>query len=83
PQALAQAVQKNGEIRVTSGGEKHRIPLAKAAAPLIARIDGRTPLAVLRHSSGLDEFAYRADWSPVERALTQRGLLHYSKLLAQ
>ncbi len=79
---LAQAVAKNGAIRISAGGEKITLELPKSAAPLIAMIDGRTPLASIRQRAGLDPIAFGARWGPVERVLCGYGQLHYSGLFA-
>ncbi len=80
--ALAQAVARKGGIRITAGGEKIALPLPKPAAPLIARIDGRSDLATIRDRAGLDPIAFGSLWSPVEKALCGYGQMHYSRLLA-
>ena len=81
PRRLAQAIAQKGEIRITAGGEKIRLPLPKAAAPLIATIDGRRDLAAIRSLAKLDPFAFATLWGPVERALCGYGQMHYSSVL--
>ena len=81
PRRLAQAIAQKGEIRITAGGEKTRIKLPKAAANLIAAIDGRRDLAAMRSLAKLDPFAFANLWGPVEAALCGYGQLHYSSVL--
>ncbi|WP_432639608.1 hypothetical protein [Albidovulum sp.] len=52
------------------------------AAPLLAGIDGRKPLAALTSAARLDPFAFNALWRPAERRLVEAGILLYSRLLA-
>lgn len=80
---LAKIIAQKGEISITTGGVKSRVTLPKAAAPLIRAIDGRRDLSALRQMAHLDPIRFNAVWAPVERALTERGLLHYSTLLAR
>ncbi len=79
---LAQAVAQSGSIRLTVGAGKETLELPKPAAPLIAMIDGRTPLARVRARAGLDPIAFATLWGPVERGLCGFGQMHYSTLLA-
>ncbi len=79
---LAQAVAQKGGIRITAGGDKVTLDLPKAAAPMIAMIDGRTPLSAIRNRAGLDAIAFGMRWGPVERVLCGYGQMHYSTLLA-
>lgn len=79
---LAQAVAQKGGIRITAGGEKTVLTIPTAAAPLIAMIDGRTPLSAIRERTGLDAIAFGMRWGPVEKALCGYGQMHYSQLLA-
>ncbi|MDA8747345.1 class I SAM-dependent methyltransferase [Litoreibacter sp.] len=80
-QALAQKITRDGKITVTLNGEKHHVSLAKQAAKVIAGIDGRRDLEMIRQASGLDPLAFKAIWAPVHRALTPFGLMIYSRLL--
>ncbi|MCB2136767.1 MAG: class I SAM-dependent methyltransferase [Rhodobacteraceae bacterium] len=78
---LARQVARTGEVTVTRGAEKSRIPISQGAAPILAGIDGRRPLALIAATAKLDSFAFAAVWRPVERVLTASGLLLYSRLL--
>ena len=78
---LSRAVASSGEIRMKSGGVTHRHQIPKTAAPVIARIDGKTSLNDVRTSLGLDPIAFNMVWKPVENTLTGSGLLHYSKIV--
>ncbi len=78
---LGQAVAQKGGIRITAGGEKFMLNIPKSAAPLIAMIDGRTPLGAIQQRAGLDAIAFATRWGPVERALCGYGQMHYSRLL--
>ncbi len=81
PRRLGQAVAQKGRVRITLGGEATELALPKAAAPLIAGIDGRRDLAAIGAAARLDPIAFATRWRPVERALAGYGLLHYSTLL--
>ncbi|MDJ0628938.1 MAG: class I SAM-dependent methyltransferase [Rhodobacter sp.] len=81
PRRLAQAVQQKGAITVTVGGTKETLKLPRAAAGLIALIDGRTDLAAIRTRAGMDPIAFASLWGPVERALCGFGQMHYSAFL--
>lgn len=83
PAALARAVAAKGEIRLTQAGVARRIAVPRAAARLLAMIDGHTPLATIAARAGLDAVAFAALWSPAERALTAAGLLVFSRLLVR
>ncbi|MFW5641621.1 MAG: class I SAM-dependent methyltransferase [Roseicyclus sp.] len=80
PAALAEAVAKSGAIAVNSAMGKHRIPVPRALAPAIARVDGRATLADIARASGGDWFTLAAGWGKVSAALTACGLLVYSDL---
>ncbi|MCF6315960.1 MAG: class I SAM-dependent methyltransferase [Marinosulfonomonas sp.] len=82
PQAVAREVASKGRLRLTVGAEKPVLELPKAAAPLIALIDGRRSLGEIARGGRMDGFAFNAAWGPVHRALTGQGLLLYSRLLA-
>lgn len=78
---LARAVAAKGVLSVTLGAEKVREAVPKSAAPLIARIDGRTPLSGIAAAAGLDPLAFQAQWGAVDRALAPWGLLLYARPL--
>ncbi|RLJ41627.1 methyltransferase family protein [Litoreibacter meonggei] len=80
--AMAQAVAANGQIPVTLNGVQHSVVLPKAAAPILAGIDGRRNIAALKAGSGLDPLAWAGIWPKTSRSLEQFGLLLYSRLLA-
>lgn len=79
--ALAQQVAKTGEVGLTSNGQKHRVAVPKAAAAILAGINGRRDLAALKAGAGLDPVAWAATWPRTSAALEQFGLLLYSRLL--
>ena len=79
---LAREVARKGEITLSRGAGKTRLPLSRDAAPLLAAIDGRKPLAALAQAARLDPFAFNALWRPAERVLVASGILLYSRLLA-
>ena len=81
PRKLAQAVARDGAVTVTAGGVKETVRLPKAAARLIALVDGRRDLAAIRAWAGLDPVAFAAGWGPVERTFCGFGQMHYSTFL--
>ena len=81
PRRLAQAVAQKGALRLTVGGSKVTLSIPKAAAPMIAAINGKRDLAAIRALSRLDPIAFNMVWGPAEKALTGYGQLHYSTLL--
>lgn len=78
---LARQVERRGEVSLTRGPVRATITVDRAAAPLIARVDGRRTLAQIAAEARLDSFAFNALWRPVERALVGQGVLLYSRLL--
>ncbi|UWQ17325.1 bifunctional 2-polyprenyl-6-hydroxyphenol methylase/3-demethylubiquinol 3-O-methyltransferase UbiG [Jannaschia sp. M317] len=78
---LAQAVAAGRRVPVTAGGTRRDVALPKAAARLIAGIDGRRTLAEIARGAGADPLAFGALWSRVEAGLMPWGLLQYSGLL--
>ncbi|MEL6807242.1 MAG: class I SAM-dependent methyltransferase [Pseudomonadota bacterium] len=74
---LAAHVAKTGEITIDTAGEAFRFDVARAAAPLIAQVDGRRSLGEI--GAGVDGFD--AVWSSVETALCGSGMMHYSRVL--
>jgi len=78
---LAQAVAQGKAPQVTFNGMSGRLQLPVAAAPLIARVDGRHSLSEIFAASGTDPIGTGAVWSRVESVLTGWGLLRYSGLL--
>jgi SAM-dependent methyltransferase len=79
--ALAKAVASKGSIPVTLNGVKHVVEIPKAAAPILAGVDGRRDLAELQAGAGLDPMMWAATWPQASRTLEQFGLLLYSRLL--
>ncbi|MDJ1015679.1 MAG: class I SAM-dependent methyltransferase [Paracoccaceae bacterium] len=77
---LAGVIAKKGRVRITSGGTAAEFPVPKSAARLVAGVNARRSLADLREASRLDVMAFNAAWTPVEKVLTDAGLLHYSKV---
>ena len=82
-ESLARAVRKDGRVTVTLASERRAVPVDRAAAALIAGIDGRRPLSVLSRSLGMDPVAFSAVWRPLWRGLEPFGLLQASRLLAR
>jgi len=81
PRKLAQAIAQKGAIRITAGGQAVTLKLPKAAATVVAGIDGRRDLAAIRAGAKLDPLAFGALWGAVDAALTGYGQLHYSTFL--
>ncbi len=73
--ALAGHVKAGKPFSLTLDGHRFGLSLDPAAAPLIARIGGRTLGQI---AQGQDWMAFQAGWGPVHRALTGFNLLHYS-----
>ncbi|MEM8789789.1 MAG: class I SAM-dependent methyltransferase [Pseudomonadota bacterium] len=80
PAALAQHVAKTGRAAVTLAGERIAVEIPKAAAPLIAGIDGRRDVAALIARAAPDPVAGGTLWAAVDAALRPWGLLHYARL---
>ncbi|RYH09096.1 bifunctional 2-polyprenyl-6-hydroxyphenol methylase/3-demethylubiquinol 3-O-methyltransferase UbiG [Tropicimonas sp. IMCC6043] len=78
--ALAKAIAAKGQVRVTLASEAVRMQIPKKAAPLVATVDGRTPLSAIAARARLDPVGFGALWSEVDRALSGWGILHYSRL---
>ena len=81
PQALAQAVAQGQAPKLSFAGIDTRLNLPKAAAPLIAAIDGRRTLADIAAVTNTDPIALGATWSRVEAELADWGMLLYSGIL--
>ncbi|MEL6957748.1 MAG: class I SAM-dependent methyltransferase [Pseudomonadota bacterium] len=81
PAMLAKAIAQGKAIPIKRGGETVRVPLPKAAAPLIAGINGRRSVAEIMALAKMP--APEADrlWLAVDTALTGWGILLYSNLL--
>ena len=75
PAALARQIDKGGAFSVTLDGHRFRLELPRDAAPLIARIGGRSLGEI---AGGADWMAFQAGWGPIHRTLTGFNLLHYS-----
>ena len=78
---LAQLVAQGHAIPVTLGGRPEPVTLPRAAAPLLAAIDGRRSLGQIAQASGRDPIAFGTLWASVHAALEPCGLLVYSALL--
>ncbi|MGR3496968.1 class I SAM-dependent methyltransferase [Citreimonas sp.] len=78
--ALARAVAQGRDIPVTLKEAQAVLRLPKAAAPLIAAIDGKRPLSAIAQGAGLDPIAFGGTWAKAERELVDWGLLVYSAL---
>ena len=75
PAALAGHVKAGKPFSVTLDGHRFPLTLDRAAAPLIARIGGRSLGEI---AGGQDWMRFQAAWGPVHRALSGFNLLHYS-----
>ena len=75
---LAQAVANSGRVKFRDSGSAIEEPLDRAAAPLIAGIDGRRSLGEIAHAAKLDPIAFNAIWGGVDRVLGDWGLMWYS-----
>jgi SAM-dependent methyltransferase len=75
--ALAQEVVKKGRLRVSFSGARYELEMPKAAAPLIARLDGRS-LGQIARESRMDWLAFAQAFGPVWRGLTSANLMHCS-----
>lgn len=78
---LASAVAKTGQVRLTMGETRVTEPLARACAPMIARIDGRCTIEAIAAQCGIDRFAASALWGGVDRVLGAWGIVNYSRVL--
>jgi SAM-dependent methyltransferase len=81
--ALARQVAAKGEITVTLNGAKTRLELPKAAAPILAGINGARDLAALQAGAGLDAMAWQMIWPKTQSLLCAFGLLFYSQRLTR
>ncbi|MBF9036597.1 methyltransferase [Rhodobacterales bacterium HKCCE2091] len=78
---LSQAAAKSGVIPVSYSGARAEIPVAGLAARSLTHVDGRKTLAEIARASGLDPIEFASIWRPLSDALTQYGLMYYSRLL--
>lgn len=81
PEAMAREVAKRGKLNLTLNGDRIELKINKGAAPILANINGHTPLSDIALQTGFDPIALRSTWTPVSEALTKHGLLWYSRLL--
>ena len=79
--ALAQAVAQGQEPKLNFSGIDARLSLPKAAAPLIAAIDGRRSLAEIATATKTDPISMGALWTRIESELAGWGMLLYSTIL--
>lgn len=77
---LARQVERKGELSLTRGAVRMTLPVARAAAPVLARIDGRRSLGQIAGDLRLDPVAFNLIWRPAQDALAGQGLLLYSRL---
>ena len=77
---FAKMIERKGKIVMDFQTESYEWKIPRECAPLLALIDGRTPLGVLRERAGLDEFVFRGQWRKVHDALEPWNELNYSKL---
>jgi len=78
PQKLAPAVAQGRPLPMNLPELKVSLSIPKAAAPLIACIDGRRSLAQIASQGNMDPMRFGTLWGAVERALRPWGLLLYS-----
>lgn len=78
---LAQAAARGQAVTVGANGIGEALRLPKAAARLIAAIDGRRSLAEIGGRAGVDPVAFGALWGRVEARLAPWGMLLYSSVL--
>ncbi|WP_306116187.1 MULTISPECIES: bifunctional 2-polyprenyl-6-hydroxyphenol methylase/3-demethylubiquinol 3-O-methyltransferase UbiG [unclassified Roseovarius] len=81
PQALAQAVAQGKAPKLNFAGIDAQLRLPKAAAPLIAAIDGRRSLSDIAQMTKTDPIGMGATWARVEAELAGWGILLYSGIL--
>lgn len=79
--ALAQTVARGQAVNVGTCGITEALRLPRAAAPLIAAIDGRSSLGQMAARGGGDAIASGAAWAEVEARLAPWGMLLYSSVL--
>lgn len=81
PRALAQAVAQGQEPKLSFAGVEARLRLPKAAAPLVAAIDGRRSLTEIATATGTDPISMGATWARIETELAGWGVLLYSGIM--
>ncbi|MEM9140291.1 MAG: class I SAM-dependent methyltransferase [Pseudomonadota bacterium] len=74
--AMAQQVARHGGFNGDLDGVEYRVTIPAAAAPFIAAINGRRPLAEIAGKA--DWMTFSAAWGGVHRGLTGLNFLHYS-----
>lgn len=75
PVALAQQVRGGKAVSATVDGHRYALDLPASAAPLIARIGGRSLGQI---AGDLDWIAFQSEWALIDRVLGGMNLLHYS-----
>lgn len=80
---LAGHVAQQERITIDTAGEAFEFTVPKAAAPLIAGIDGHRSLDAVRAAAGMDKAEFAPLWAQVEAALCGSGMMHYSRLLVR
>jgi len=78
---LARAAAAGQAITLSSDGLAEKLTLPKAAAPLIAAIDGRRSLAEIAALTKTDPISLGSVWARVESGLVPWGMLLYSSVL--
>ena len=81
PAQLAQKVKQDGGIALTLFGTPFKVPIPKEAAPVLAAIDGKTPVAQIARKAGVDPIAFNALWPRLSGELLRFGIMVYSRLL--
>lgn len=77
--AIARQIAGGQGLSVAGSGLTLRLAVPRAAAPLVALVDGRRSLGAIAAAAGTDWLAFGAAWGAVHRALTGVNLLHYSR----
>lgn len=80
--ALGKQIEKRGELKIESNGQKVTIEIPKRAGALIALADGGLQLGQIAQMCGLDWIAFSSLWKPVDDALTGFNLMHYSESMS-
>ncbi|WP_323767387.1 class I SAM-dependent methyltransferase [Marinovum sp.] len=81
PAALARAVAEGRAVPVTTGGGRIELKLPRAAARLLAMVNGTRCLGEIAQAAGLPEARFAALWGRATEGLTGWGLLLYSSFL--
>jgi len=78
---LAQVVLKSGQVKMNLGQETIVETLPKSAASVLQGIDGKTPVGTLLARAKVDLLQGNILWAQIDRALTDWGMMYYSRVL--